>query len=199
MTDILKYIFKRTCSTKSTTTPTTSNSRLPSTITNTTTNTNKKPYFAPHDKIEANVYRHRRQIGVNLGSVFILDKALAPPSLRSCVVNDHWQNELDFLESCSTLDQAREALEDHWSSFITEKDFEHLASIGINSVRVPIGYWILDCGHFGPFKKYHAVYQSSWYWLLNMISAAAKYKIGVLIDLYGAPGKETLATRKYLI
>lgn len=146
------------------------------------------PIFAPFNQQEADMYRHRRQIGVNLGSIFILDKQLAPPSLLSCVVRDDWESELDFLEACMTEEQAKEALEDHWSTFVNERDFEYLSSIGINSVRIPIGYWIVTVFATGPFKKYEYVYQSAWKWFLQMISIAAKYKIGVLVDLHGAPG-----------
>ncbi|KAK4521063.1 uncharacterized protein ATC70_004053 [Mucor velutinosus] len=146
------------------------------------------PSFAPYNRQEADMYRHRRQIGVNLGSIFILDKQLALPSLLSCVVRDDWESELDFLEACMTEEQAREALEDHWSSVVSEKDFEYLASIGINSVRVPIGYWIVGAFANTPFKKYEYVYQSAWKWLLRLISKAAKHNIGVLVDLHGAPG-----------
>ncbi|KAL9557591.1 hypothetical protein MBANPS3_001315 [Mucor bainieri] len=146
------------------------------------------PTFAPYNRQEADMYRHRRQIGVNLGSIFILDKQLAPPSLLSCVVRDDWESELDFLEACMTEEQAKEALEDHWSSVVSDKDFEYLASIGINSVRVPIGYWILGAFANTPFKKYEYVYQSAWRWFLHLISKAAKHKIGVLVDLHGAPG-----------
>lgn len=145
-----------------------------------------KPSFAAYNVQEASMYRHRRQVGVNLGSIFILDKKYSPPSLRSCVVNGTWESELDFLEACMTQDQAKEALEDHWSTFVTEKDFKYLASIGINSVRIPIGYWIVEV--HGPFKKYRAVYGNAWRWFLHMVSIAAKYKIGVLVDLHGAPG-----------
>lgn len=147
------------------------------------------PTFAPYNRHEADMYRHRRQIGVNLGSIFILDKQLAPPSLLSCVVRDDWESELDFLEACMTEDQAKEALEDHWSSVVSDKDFEYLASIGINSVRVPIGYWIVGTFANAPFKKYDYVYQSAWKWFLHLISKAAKHNIGVLVDLHGAPGK----------
>ncbi|KAL7316628.1 Glucan 1,3-beta-glucosidase 3, variant 2 [Mucor circinelloides] len=150
------------------------------------------PTFAPYNQQEADMYRHRRQIGVNFGSIFILDKQLAPPSLLSCVVRDDWESELDFLEACMTEEQAKEALEDHWSSVISEKDFEYLSSVGINSVRVPIGYWIVGIFVNGPFKKYESVYQSAWKWFLRMISMAAKYNMGVLVDLHGAPGGQNI-------
>ena len=31
---------------------------------------------------------------------------------------------------------------EHWESFVTESDFEYLSGIGINMVRIPVGYWI---------------------------------------------------------
>ncbi|GAN09546.1 glycoside hydrolase [Mucor ambiguus] len=146
------------------------------------------PKFAPYNLQEADMYRHRRQIGVNLGSIFILDRQLAPPSLLSCLVRDDWESELDFLEACMTEEQAKEALEDHWSSVVNDRDLKYLASIGINSVRVPIGYWIVGAFANTPFKKYEYVYQFAWKWLLHLISKAAKYNIGVIVDLHGAPG-----------
>jgi glucan 1,3-beta-glucosidase len=33
---------------------------------------------------------------------------------------------------------AREILEKHWDGFITEQDFEYIASRGINTVRIPV-------------------------------------------------------------
>lgn len=104
------------------------------------------------------MYWHRRQIEVNLGLIFILDKQLAPPSLSSLVVRDDWESELDFLEARMTEEQAKEALEDHWSFFVNERDFEYLSSISINSVRIPIGYWIVGILTSGPFKRYEYVY-----------------------------------------
>ena len=148
----------------------------------------KAPEFPPFHDMEANVYRYRRQIGVNLGGLFLLDRSLAPSSLLSCVINDEWKTELDFLESCTTLEKAKEALEDHWRTFVTERDFQFLSRIGVNSVRLPIGYWIVEPS--GPFKKYAYVYKDAWSWVLHLIALASQYKIGVLIDLHGAPGNQ---------
>jgi aryl-phospho-beta-D-glucosidase BglC (GH1 family) len=33
-------------------------------------------------------------------------------------------------------------LQKHRDSFITAADFQYLRSIGINAVRIPVGYWI---------------------------------------------------------
>lgn len=151
------------------------------------------PQFPPYDAVTAEIYRHRKQVGVNLGSLFCLEGWLAPAQLKSCGLQHDWESESDYLESCQSRESARNALEDHWKTFVTEKDFEFLASAGINSVRVPIGYWVA-ADHddmVGPFKKYQGVYDAAWNSLLQLIANASKYQIGVLIDLHAAPGKLT--------
>lgn len=149
------------------------------------------PQFPPYDAVTAEMYRHRKQVGVNLGSLFCLEGWLAPAQLKSCGLQHDWESESDYLDACQSRESARGALEDHWKTFVTEKDFEFLASAGINSVRVPIGYWV-GAEHedmVGPFKKYQGVYDAAWNYLLQLIANASKYQIGVLIDLHAAPGK----------
>jgi aryl-phospho-beta-D-glucosidase BglC (GH1 family) len=157
----------------------------------------QRPEFPPYDPELAEVYRHRRHIGVNLGSVFILNKQGSPSSVRSSIIKHAWESELDFLNACTTERQAREALEDHWSHYINEKDFELLASVGINAVRIPIGYFTLGPEFAtGCFKKYSRVYRSAWYYFLKLVKMAGDYNIGVLVDLHGAPGKTIICQKK---
>ncbi|KAI7875383.1 glycoside hydrolase [Lichtheimia hyalospora FSU 10163] len=150
------------------------------------------PQFPPYDAVTAEMYRHRKQVGVNLGSLFCLEGWLAPAQLKSSGLQHDWESESDYLESCQSRESARNALEDHWKTFVTEKDFEFLASAGINSVRVPIGYWIAADHEdmVGPFKKFQGVYDAAWNYLLQLIANAAKYQIGVLVDLHAAPGAQ---------
>lgn len=39
---------------------------------------------------------------------------------------------------------AQQRLNQHWNSWITEADFKEIASMGLNHVRIPIGYWALN-------------------------------------------------------
>lgn len=153
------------------------------------------PQFEPFDSVKAEIFRHRKQVGVNLGCVFCLEGWLAPPNLKS---TGNWESEIEFLEACKSRETARDLLEQHWKSHITEKDFEFLASTGINAVRLPIGYWVAadrdDLS--GPFKKYGGVYDAAWNCFLIMIHNAAKHNIGVLVDLHGAPGQYDYYSRK---
>ncbi len=47
---------------------------------------------------------------------------------------------------CSSPDltaQLRAAIKTHRDTWVTEADFAFMASIGVNSVRLPLGYWVL--------------------------------------------------------
>jgi aryl-phospho-beta-D-glucosidase BglC (GH1 family) len=147
------------------------------------------PTFPAYDPVLSEIYRHRRHIGVNLGCLFILEKWLCPPALCSWIISKPWESEHDFLVAAGSTKEARDALEEHWRTFITEADFKWMQSIGVNAVRVPIGYWVAGQEYMiGDFKKFQGVYDSAWARLLNLIDMAGKHDIGVLIDLHGAPG-----------
>ncbi|KAI7854868.1 glycoside hydrolase superfamily [Circinella umbellata] len=136
------------------------------------------------------MYRHRKQVGVNLGSLFCLEGWLAPPALKSSGLRHDWDSEIDYLEACESRETARSSLEEHWKNFVTEQDFAFLANAGINAVRLPVGYWaVADKEDLtGPFKKFQGVYDAAWNYIFVTIHNAAKHNIGVLVDLHGAPG-----------
>lgn len=113
------------------------------------------------------------------------------PSIFACAAGKRI-SELDIAYGYGSFENARAVLEHHWDTFITRSDLEYLASIGINTVRLPIGYWNL-----GPvfcqgtdFEPVGDVYRNSWLRILRTINWAAELDIGVLVDLHGAPGSQ---------
>ncbi|KAJ6596777.1 glycoside hydrolase superfamily [Mycena vulgaris] len=146
--------------------------------------------FAPFDKPTAIVMRYRRQRSVNLGSWFVHEQWITPSAFE-CAAG-HKVSELDIASGCNSTDRARTILENHWNTFISESDFSYLSSIGINSVRLPIGYWSLGpefCADT-PFSPFAEVYRNSWSFVVHAINMAAGFGIGVLVDLHGAPGSQ---------
>ncbi|WVR07557.1 hypothetical protein IAU60_004599 [Kwoniella sp. DSM 27419] len=146
--------------------------------------------FAPYDASKALIYRYRQQQSVNLGSWFVQEQWMNP-SLFTCASGNK-QAEFDVANGWGSVDNARQVLEKHWDEWITESDFQYLASIGINTVRLPIGYWSL-----GPiycqgtaFESVSAAYVNSWPRVVRAINWAEKYGLGVLVDLHGAPGSQ---------
>ncbi|KAJ7470650.1 glycoside hydrolase [Mycena latifolia] len=142
--------------------------------------------FAPFDFVTANVMRYRKQRSVNLGSVFV-HEAWMTKSVFECASGQK-VSELDIASGRN----ARTILENHWSTFISESDFSYLSSIGINTVRLPIGYWSLgpEFCEGTPFSTVADVYRNSWSFVVRAINMAASFGIGVLVDLHGAPGSQ---------
>eukprot|EP01018_Ginkgo_biloba_P020260 Gb_00974 [translate_table: standard] len=82
-------------------------------------------------------------------------------------------------------DRARQVLNDHWNSFITENDFDFLSKHGINAVRIPVGWWIAsDPNPPAPFVG------GSLNALDNAFTWAKNHGIGVIVTLHAAPGSQ---------
>ncbi|CAO3620463.1 unnamed protein product [Cunninghamella echinulata] len=159
----------------------------------TTTTTTTPIRFEPFNENIAEIYRYRQHIGVNLGSLFILESWLCPPPLKNSS-KGNWSSELDFLILCEKEKKsAKEILQHHWQTFITTKDIDFLEQQGINAIRLPIGYWLIHPDRLLPkhdaFYPYRFIYQHTWdHYVLPLIQYCEQKKIGVLIDLHGLPG-----------
>lgn len=113
------------------------------------------------------------------------------PSLFDCAAGDGIA-EIDIAHGWGSIESARAILERHWDTFITAPDFEWLSSIGINTVRLPIGYWNLgpEFCKDTPFGDVAEVYRNSWRRIVRAINMAGMYGLGVLVDLHGAVGSQ---------
>ncbi|CAK9163294.1 unnamed protein product [Ilex paraguariensis] len=81
--------------------------------------------------------------------------------------------------------KAKEVLKRHRNSFITVDDFNFLYRHGINTVRIPVGWWIaFDPNPPAPFIG------GSLEALDNAFSWAQAYSIKCIIDLHAAPGSQ---------
>jgi len=110
--------------------------------------------------------------GVNLGGWLVLEKWITPSLFEGFEADDEY----------SLLNKMpKNAIRDHYNSFMKEEDFLFLSQNGINSVRIPIGYWI-----FGGFSPY----ENNIEYLDFAFDMADKYGLKVLADLHGAPGSQ---------
>lgn len=134
-------------------------------------------------------FQYRKLRGVNLGAWFVLERWIAETPFRSAAAPG--QSDHDVARGA----QAKEVLEHHWDTWITEPDFAWIAQKGLNAVRLPIGYYHL-CGanpsvlKGTEFENLGHVFQGAWARITNAIRLANKYGLGVLIDLHAAPGKQ---------
>ncbi|GMN33685.1 hypothetical protein TIFTF001_004296 [Ficus carica] len=82
-------------------------------------------------------------------------------------------------------DRARQVLQEHRNTYITEEDFRFISSNGLNAVRIPVGWWIaFDPNPPKPFVG------GSLPALDNAFSWAQKYGMKVIIDLHAAQGSQ---------
>jgi glucan 1,3-beta-glucosidase len=123
--------------------------------------------------------------GVNLGGWLVLENWMTTSLFKGLKANDETSLCVELKE------KATELLHNHWATFITEYDFKWIADAGLDSVRIPVGHWILDeeypyndayCGIKYPYVKGGLKY------LDLAFKWAAKYKLTVTIDLHAAPG-----------
>jgi aryl-phospho-beta-D-glucosidase BglC (GH1 family) len=81
------------------------------------------------------------------------------------------------------ISQYRVLDHEHFKTFITEKDFETAASWGMDHVRIPVDYPVLEeDSNPGVFLE------SGFAYLDNSIRWASKHGLNVVIDVHRAPG-----------
>ncbi|PKI83942.1 hypothetical protein MVES1_002022 [Malassezia vespertilionis] len=141
-------------------------------------------------------YQFRKQRGVNLGSWFALESWLTG-SLFSQVKQT--TSEYDIVQGMSA-EAARDMLQNHWAHFINDGDWAWMKQHGVNSVRLPIGYFHFIAGaEHGKlqsllkgteYEKYGPVYAGAWNYIVGAIDKARAHGIGVLVDLHGVPGAQ---------
>jgi glucan 1,3-beta-glucosidase len=114
--------------------------------------------------------------GVNLGGWLVLEKWITPSVFADLKAKDEAQlgEELGARAAASRLSAHRE-------KFITGDDFKWIAERGLNAVRIPVGYWVLEAA--APFVS--APDELDW-----AFAEARKNGLGVLLDLHGAPGSQ---------
>jgi len=119
--------------------------------------------------------------GVNLGGWFVLEPWITPSIFEATP-----ENVLDEYSMSATLgkDEMNKRMQKHWSSWITASDFGEMVSLGINMVRIPIGYWSIAPVEGDPYI------QGAYEWLHKAVGWAGENGIEVMIDLHGAPGSQ---------
>ena len=94
------------------------------------------PCFAsawlPQDKIR----------GVNLGGHFIIEPWMMYDEWSEMGCGDQ-QSEFDCVLKLGQ-DAANQAFQDHWGRWITQDDIAQMKDLGLNTIRIPLGYWIVE-------------------------------------------------------
>ena len=111
--------------------------------------------------------------GVNLGNWLVLEKWMSPALFDGTTAEDEY-----YLPTQLSPEVYEARIKIHRSEYITERDFATIKRIGLNTVRIPIPYFIF--GDRKPFIGCIGELDKAFAW-------AEKYGIQVLIDLHTAP------------
>jgi len=122
--------------------------------------------------------------GVNLGGWLVLEPWVTPSMLwpflcvGPCPADE--TPVIDERSFCDRLgpDEARLRLEILRSTWVTEATFVRIAASGLNTVRVPFGYWIFGDTDLCP--QISAIHH-----LDNAVDWAEKYGLSIVMDLHG--------------
>ncbi|KAL4778503.1 glucan endo-1,6-beta-glucosidase B [Aspergillus varians] len=123
--------------------------------------------------------------GVNLGSHFIIEPWMAGTAWKDIGCSGK-ASEFDCVSALGQ-DAADKAFADHWGSWITKDDINKIGEYGLNTVRIPVGYWM----------KEDLVYEDSEHfprgglkYFADICDWAGDAGLYIIIDLHGAPGAQ---------
>lgn len=111
--------------------------------------------------------------GVNLGNWLVLEKWMSPALFDGTTAEDEY-----YLPTQLSRDAYEARIKIHRSEYISERDFATIARIGLNTVRIPIPYFIY--GDRAPFIGCIEELDKAFNW-------AEKYGLKILIDLHTVP------------
>ena len=112
--------------------------------------------------------------GTNLGNWLVLEKWMEPDMFAGTKAEDE-----TWLNRELSDEELRERMTRHRDSYIQEKDFRKIASLGMNMVRLPVPYFV-----FGDREPYLGCIQ----YVDKAFAWAEKYGLKILLDLHTTPG-----------
>jgi len=140
------------------------------------------------------IYKFRHQKGVNVGGIFVLERWMNGRFFDG--IPDWVGTSIQaYTDGINNAEVAKRNLDDRAANWINECDYAQIAQLGLNTVRLPIGYWALgdkfpDTPMLPPFNKWTSVYNNTLEQIHTHFKWAQKYGLGVLLDLHGAPGSQ---------
>ena len=122
--------------------------------------------------------------GVNLGSLFVFEPWLAETAWSNMGCGGQ-NSEFDCVSHLGQT-QANSVFQAHWNSWITQADIAQMQTYGLNTIRVPVGYWMMES----------IVYSSEHFpqggiqYLEQLCGWASDAGFYIIIDMHGAPGAQ---------
>lgn len=134
----------------------------------------------PHIRIPERIFKkgliQMKIRGVNLGNWLVLEKWMSPELFAETTAEDEYYLPLQLDRSVYAA-----RMQQHRAEYITERDFITMRAIGLNTVRIPVPYFI-----FGDRPPYLGCIE----YLDRAFGWAERYGLKILIDLHTAPDSQ---------
>lgn len=114
--------------------------------------------------------------GVNLGNWLVLEKWMSPGLFEGTTAEDEY-----YLPTQLPREVYEARIRTHRAEYITERDFTRIKAMGLNTVRIPVPYFIF--GDREPFIGCVEELDRAFNW-------AERYGLKILIDLHTAPDSQ---------
>lgn len=123
--------------------------------------------------------------GVNLGSLFVFEPWIAQNAWNSMGCGPY-ASEFDCVAGLGQA-AANNAFQNHWDSWITQSDISQMQSYGLNTIRIPVGYWMREDLVYADSEHFP---QGGLAYLKRLCGWASDAGLYIIIDLHGAPGAQ---------
>lgn len=123
--------------------------------------------------------------GVNLGALFVLEPWMAGNEWNSMGCGAY-KSEFDCVLGLGQS-AANAAFQNHWNTWITQSDIAQMQSYGLNTIRVPVGYWMREDIVYSDSEHFP---QGGFQYLERLCGWASDAGLYIIIDLHGAPGAQ---------
>ncbi len=114
--------------------------------------------------------------GVNLGNWLVLEKWMSPGLFAGTTAEDEY-----YLPTQLPREVYEARIKTHRAEYITERDFTRIKAMGMNTVRIPVPYFIF--GDREPFIGCVEELDCAFNW-------AERHGLKILIDLHTAPNSQ---------
>ncbi|CAM9723368.1 unnamed protein product, partial [Ectocarpus fasciculatus] len=128
---------------------------------------------------------------VNIGGLFVLERWIVP-TFTSWGDESGIRDQHSFSEKCGELGTC-EVLKDHWKNWYTPQDFKDMKEVGLNSIRLPVGWWYFAAKtamSAAPYIVPDEDLYDAHHPITDVVRWAKDAGLYVILDLHGAPGSQ---------
>ncbi|CAN0122225.1 unnamed protein product, partial [Scytosiphon promiscuus] len=132
--------------------------------------------------------------GVNLGSWMVLEPWITPSMFFQFLGKEvkaegegSQQIGMDMYTFCEALgpEEGNKQLKRHWKTWVTESDIAQIATVGVNTVRLPVGDWM-----YQPYGPYVGCTDGALEEVDRLFYLCRKYGLKVLLDIHAISGSQ---------